>query len=141
MTTVLWAQWTVVWKIRNEVIHGKDEAMQRQQRQQEDLRRLRHVYTHKNLMEPSVQELLFDTVVEHEVLPAQLIQNWLSIHKDLVRHSVKLTMQRAIQVVRSIRTCFKTLGDTQHPANTHGQSQQDPSLDEPITTEFAAHLF
>jgi hypothetical protein len=46
ITTVLWAQWTWVWKIRNEVVHGKDEAMQCHQRQQEDLRRLRHIYIH-----------------------------------------------------------------------------------------------
>ena len=141
MTTVLWAQWTKVWKFRNEVIHGKDEAMQRQQRQQEDIRRLRHVYTQRNLMEPCVQELLFDTVGEHEQLSPHSIRNWLSIHEDLVRHSVKMAMQRAITGVRSIRTYFTNSGTNHCPTDTtHGPSQEDEILAATIITEFAAHI-
>jgi hypothetical protein len=84
-------------------------------------------------MEPSVQELLFDTVEEHEQLPSNSIRNWLSIHENLVRHSVKATMKRAIRGVRNIRNYFTKLEVT-------GQSREAQTSDENITTEFAAHL-
>ena len=85
--------------------------MQGQKRLQEDIRRLRHVYTQQKLMEPSVRELLFDTVEEHEQRPSHSIRNWLAIHEDLVRHtSEKATMKRAIRGVRSICTYFTKLG-------------------------------
>ena len=106
ITSVLWAQWTIVWALRNAVIHGKDEISRRQRREQEDLRQLRQLYSQKQLLEPSVQNLLFETVEEHEQLPAYSINNWLAIHAGLLKQSVQQASARAIQGVRSIRHYF-----------------------------------
>ena len=107
ITTILWAQWTVVWALRNAVIHGKDELARRQRQEQEDLRQLRQMYSQKQLMEPRVQNLLFETVEEHEQLPANSIHNWLAIHVGLVQQSIKQVSTRAIQGVRSICHYFQ----------------------------------
>jgi len=92
ITTVLWAQWTLVWALRNAVIQGKDKITHRQCREQEDLRQLRELYSQRQL-----QDLLFDTVEEHEQLPVHSIHNWIAIHATLVQQSIKLVSTRAIQ--------------------------------------------
>ena len=112
ITTVLWAQWTLVWALRNAVIHGKDEITRRRCREQEDLRQLQQMYSQRPLMEPRVQDLLFDTVEEHEQLPAHLIHNWIAIHATLVQQSIKQASARAIQGVLSIRNYFQPSQDT-----------------------------
>ena len=107
ITTVLWAQWTLVWALRNAVIHGKDELTRRRCREQEDLRQLRHMYSQRPLMEPRVQDLFFDMVDQHEQLPPHSIHNWIAIHASLVQQSIKQASDRAIQGVLSIRQYFQ----------------------------------
>jgi hypothetical protein len=106
ITTVLWKQWTELWQLRNEVVHGRDEQERRSKQEKDNLRKLRHIYSQREFMEPSVQELLFDDIQDHEKLPAYAIQNWLAVHESVFVHSVKQVTRRAIQGVRNIRSYF-----------------------------------
>ena len=124
ITTVLWAQWTLVWALRNAVIHGKDEITRRRCREQEDLRQLRHMYSQRPLMEPRVQDLFFDTVDEHEQLPPHSIHNWIAIHAALVQQSIKQASDRAIQGVLSIRQYFQP-----RTINTQGHRPSPKAVD------------
>lgn len=138
ITTTLWAQWTVVWTLRNAVIHGKDEITRRERQEQEDLRRLRKLYSQRHLMEPRVQDLFFDSIIEHEQLSAHAIHNWLAIHVDLARMSMKQVTTRAIQGVPSIRQYFPST----KPQNSDAQVQISDEDTQPEigTKQFAAHL-
>jgi hypothetical protein len=110
ITTVLWSRWTELWKLRNDVVHGRDAQERQQQRTQEkeNLRKLRHIYSTREFMEPSIQELLFDKVTEHEKLPSQSIHNWLAVHEDIFNQSIKKAAHQAMQGVRNIKSYFTT---------------------------------
>jgi hypothetical protein len=71
ITTVLWSRWTELWKLRNDVVHGRDAQERQRNQEKENLRKLRHIYSIREFMEPSIQELLFDEVTDHEQLPSQ----------------------------------------------------------------------
>lgn len=142
ITKVLWAQWTLVWAQRNAVIHGHDETTRRQCREQEDLRQLRQMYSQRELMEPRVQELLFDTVEEHEQLPAHSIHNWITIHSSLIQQSIQHVSDRAIHGVRSIRTYFPAPSIIHSPDKDKQVTtsvEEDPKSAH-HTTQSAAHL-
>ena len=123
ITTLLWTQWTVVWKIRNEVIHGKDEQDRRKKQEQENLRKLRKIYSQRELIKPRVQELLFDEISEHETMSALSIKNWLAVHKTIFIASIKQAPRRAIQGVRSIKSYFRTSTTSNPPL-----SREPPAL-------------
>lgn len=106
ITTVLWKQWSTLWRLRNEVVHGRDEQDRRRQKEKENMRKLRHIYSQREFMEPSVQELLFDNIQDHEKLPSYAIQNWLAVHESVFAHSIKQVTRCAIQGVRNIRSYF-----------------------------------
>ena len=76
----LWTQWTTVWSIRNNDVHGSD-AIARQQAITREVRRdLRSIYDTRSHMEPSAQALLFDTLEEHMTQPTWVIKKWMAIH-------------------------------------------------------------
>jgi hypothetical protein len=112
ITTVLWTQWTALWQLRNEVIHGRNSMERQQQKEKETLRKLRHVYSQREFMEPSVQNLLFDDINDHEKMPPYALQNWLSVHEAVILQSIKSVSRRAIQGVRSIKSYFTAAPQT-----------------------------
>lgn len=124
---VLWEQWYKVWVQRNAVIHGHDQATRARQQQKLDNQRLESIYQSKHLMEPSVQDLLFDTIDEHRQQRSHsTIHNWLSIHETTFIQSVKNVSKRAIQGVRSIKSFF--------PIQKHRDQQQEFPNSQQITS-------
>ena len=65
----IWTQWCLLWQLRNQVIHGRNTQDRQRKQDEANLRKLRKIYSQREFLEPSVQELLFDTVQEHKVLP------------------------------------------------------------------------
>jgi hypothetical protein len=108
----VWDKWYTLWKQRNQrnqELHGCD-AKTRAESERIDVRhQLRGIYHHKHHMEPRVQELLFDNVEQHYAVPTAITRNWLAIDTGLVRESMRRVKVKAIQGVRSIRTCFAPL--------------------------------
>ena len=93
--------------MRNSVIHGHNQESRAKHQREIDTQRLHSIYQSRHLMEPSVQELLFPTIEEHQhSRGATAIHNWLSIHETTFIQSVKNVSKRAIQGVRSIKTYF-----------------------------------
>ena len=126
----LWDQWYKVWTMRNSVIHGHDQESRAKHQREIDTQRLHSIYRSRHLMEPSVQELLFPTIEEHQhSRGATAIHNWLSIHETTFIQSVKNVSKRAIKGVRSIKTYFaarkppatSALGSHQDMADTANQ--------------------
>ena len=103
----LWDQWLKIWTIRNKAIHGHDRETREKHQIEVDIQRLQTIYKQRRQLEPSVQELLFDTLEEHQrTRGPQAIRNWLSITEPVVMQSLKNVAKRALQGVRSIRTYF-----------------------------------
>ena len=136
----LWDQWHKVWTMRNSVIHGHDQATRAQHQREVDMRRLQSVYQSRHLMEPSVEEILFSTIDEHQRLRGPTaIHNWLSIHETTFIQSVKNVSKRAIQGVRSIKTYFAPRSSLDTPTGDHHKptdtttTQHQKNIKRPLT--------
>ena len=71
ITTVIWKQWMELRKLRNKVVHGRNEQECRRSQEKENLQKFSHIHSqHEEFMEYSVQELLFDDIQDHEKLPS-----------------------------------------------------------------------
>ncbi|KAI2494428.1 hypothetical protein MHU86_20111 [Fragilaria crotonensis] len=73
--TVIWEQWYALWKMRNEDVHGKDEATRIIAERREVTRRLSAIYDQRQHMEPSAQSLLYPDIRNHLEQPPWVIQN------------------------------------------------------------------
>jgi hypothetical protein len=125
--SVLWSQWYKVWVQRNAAIHGHDQASRALKQQQTDAHRLQSIYQSRHLLEPSVQDLLFDTIEEHQQSRSHsTIHNWLSIHETTFIQSVKQASKKAIQGVRSIKSYFQAqpARDPQNGNTPHHTTQR-----------------
>jgi hypothetical protein len=70
----IWKQWRLVWKLRNESLHGKDTV---------------EIYDLRSQMEPSVQSLLCTDIHQHLLKPTWATTNWLHIHVPLFQASLR----------------------------------------------------
>lgn len=70
-------------------------------------RQLDQIYQLQHMMEPSIQDLLYDTPEDHQLQQLHITRNWLAQHSVLFKESVQRVKKRAIQGVRSIRSYFQ----------------------------------
>jgi hypothetical protein len=119
--TTVWEQWALVWTMRNADIHGHNEDTRSRQRDRLNRQRLETIYEKKMQMEPSIRDLLYNTVEEHMQHSQRTVQNWLAVHEETIAQSIKHAATRAIQGMRSIRSFFRDR-DTQ--STNHSQSTQ-----------------
>ncbi len=105
--TVIWEQWYALWKMRNEDVHGKDEATRIIAERREVTRRLTAIYDQRQHMEPSAQSLLYPDIRNHLEQPPWVIQNWININGPVFMNSLRtVKTKKAIQNVTSIRMYF-----------------------------------
>jgi acid phosphatase class B len=102
----LWAQWFIVWELRNKDLNGATVTAKTRGDREEVKRMLREIYNLRNRMEPSVQQILCRDITDHFVKPLWFNKNWLAVHGPIVKQSVKRAKKKAIQGVRSIRQYF-----------------------------------
>jgi hypothetical protein len=107
LSSCLLDQWFEVWKLRNQDVHGNDAHTRDVAARKEVEWRLRALYALKDQMEPSVQELFYETMEEHFVHTLSHNQNWLAIHEPLGVISIRKVRAKAIQGVPSIRRFFQ----------------------------------
>ncbi len=110
--TLIWEQWYEVWKLRNDDVHGKDDATRLVAERREVTRQLAAIYSQRRLMEPSFQDLLFPDIQQHLEQPTWVIRNWLTIRAPGFATSIRAATARAIQNVRSIRSYFNPVWET-----------------------------
>jgi hypothetical protein len=132
----LWDQWYKVWTMRNSAIHGHDQESRAKHQKEVDTRRLQSIYQSRHLMEPSVQDLLFPTLEEHQQARGPTaIHNWLSIHETTFIQSVKNGSRRAIQGVRSIKTYFAARLPASSTDANHRETEAHSSNNNPHHTK------
>ena len=73
LITLLWEQWYIVWKIRNEDVHGKDMSSRAAAEKKEVTRQLGEIYDLSNQMEPSARALLCADIRAH-------LEHWNNLH-------------------------------------------------------------
>jgi hypothetical protein len=102
----IWDGWQTVWNIRNEVIHGHDQASRRRIQRQEVEIKIRAIYNERDLLLPDDQDHLFDNVETHLSHSTHSLQNWINTYQGMFSESISRAKRRALQGVRSIRTYF-----------------------------------
>jgi hypothetical protein len=99
---VIWAQWFLLWEMRNRDLHGADTSSRAKAARAAVEYSLREIYDMRTHMEPSVQALLCKDITSHYTKSIGYNQNWLAVYGPLVRASIKRAKDRAIQNVRPI---------------------------------------
>ena len=103
----IWKAWDRRWAARNKAVHGHNATTRQQAIRREVQRQLDTIYQQKGMMEPSVQELLYDSPEDHQLRSLHTTRNWLAQHTAVFKESIKRVRTRAIQGVRSIRSYFQ----------------------------------
>ena len=109
-TTVLskiWEEWTSIWNIRNQVIHGHDQTSRLNIQRLEAETELRAIYDERELLLPADQDHLFDDVNTHLAYSTNSIRNWLNTYQGLFTDSISKAKKRALDGVHSIRSYFQ----------------------------------
>ena len=102
----IWNQWSLLWSMQNQDVHGADEATPRQIEREIVAREL---HDSKHLMEPRVQALLPSDMYQHFSQSTRLNKNWLHIHGPTMRESMKRAKDLAIRGTRSLRSFFNPI--------------------------------
>ena len=100
---ILWDQWRLVWEARNKDLHGADAHQRALAEEREVHRDLRDLYDLRARLDPQVQAMMYDDIVEHYSRPTWFNQNWIAIHGPLIRDNLKRAAERAKSGMNSIR--------------------------------------
>jgi hypothetical protein len=103
----IWEEWTLIWTIRNQVIHGHDQISRPNIQCLEAETELRAIYEDRELLLPADQDHIFDDVNTHLAYSTNSIQNWLNTYQGLFTDSISKAKKRALDGVRSIRSYFQ----------------------------------
>jgi hypothetical protein len=106
LVTSIWDEWHKVWTIRNEVIHGHDQASRRHIQRLEAEHDLQAIYNDRDHLLPADQDHLFDDVETHLTHSTTTIRNWMKVYGGMFTDSISRAKQRATLGVRSIRSYF-----------------------------------
>lgn len=113
---------------RNDTIHGHDSRMRVEKMHQRDAQRLHNIYDIREQMEPSVRELLFETVEDQQNHCSKAaIHNWLAIHESTFIQSAKNVAKRALYGVRSIQSYFHKLDGSKRTVK-HSKSRSKSAV-------------
>jgi hypothetical protein len=102
----LWKHWRVLWKQRNNDVHGHDASASVQAEKRDVKRQLEQIYKARSQLEPSVQSLLHRDIHQHLQQPSWVVKNWLNINTPLFQTSIRRARKNATRGMRSIRTYF-----------------------------------
>ena len=106
---VLWDQWRIVWRMRNEAVHGHDAATRASAERAATDRELREVYDQRQHLEPHVASLLHQEEHEHRSRSRATNKNWLAVNLPIIRRSVSRVKKRSARGMQSLRTYFASV--------------------------------
>ena len=78
VTTKIWREWYKIWEVRNQVVHGHDQATKQTAKRATAIRELSIVYSRRLQLLPKDRDHLFPTLAEHASQSTHQIVNWLN---------------------------------------------------------------
>jgi hypothetical protein len=113
LTILLWDQWRKVWKVRNQEVHGHDDAERASAERANLASELREVYDQRHNLEPQVEALLHQNEHDHMRRPPSINRNWLAVNLPIIRRSVRRVKKRSARGMQSLKSYFTaTASDT-----------------------------
>ena len=110
--TAIWAQFEVIWKLRNEVIHGHDSHSRGLIRRQTAEFQLKSIYDRRAEYLPRDRKVLFESIDQHLQLPTTAILNWVIIHQPMFSDSRIQFRKNSTTGVREITHYFPLSEET-----------------------------
>lgn len=108
----IWKQWMVLWKARNDLVHGKNLTTQKEANRRRTEAELTAIYDRREQLEPEYQSLLYRNMQDHiQRHPHYTTRNWVNTNAPILRESLRRAKRRAISGVRSIRSYFAPVRD------------------------------
>jgi hypothetical protein len=98
----IWEEWTLIWNIGIQVIHGHDQTSRLNIQCLEAETELRAIYDDRKLLLPADQDHLFDDVNTHLAYSTNSIQNWLNTYQGFFTDSISKAKKCALDGVCSI---------------------------------------
>ena len=83
----IWKQWTILWKIRNELVHGSNNTTRQAAHRDHTNRELSRIYDQREHLESATQQLLFPEINEHLQRPHWVTRNWIAINTPILRRA------------------------------------------------------
>lgn len=105
----VWDRWYVLWRSRNQEIHGHDERTRQEASKRKVRQELHEIYQNRSMYDTNVQNLLHQDAEEHARQPLRITKNWIAINKPIFRESYNRVKKRAGQGMKSIREYFQVL--------------------------------
>ena len=107
---VMWDQWRLVWRMRNEAVHCHDAATRASAERAATDRNLREVlYDQRQHLEPHVASLLHQDEHERRSRSRETNQNWMAVNLAIIRRSVRRVKKRSARGMQSLRTYFTSV--------------------------------
>ena len=103
----IWKQWMILWKARNDLVHGINMTAQNEANRRRTEDELRTIYDQREQLEPEYQSLLYSEAQDHiQRHRHHTTRNWINTNGPILRESLRRAKRRAISGVRSIRSYF-----------------------------------
>lgn len=103
----IWHQFSVLWKDRNEVIHGRDNATRNQAERRVIELKIKKVYSNRDKLLPEDQDLLMDSVDRHLEVSTTRLVNWYNTFEPVFCASFAESKRRATSRTLPITTYFR----------------------------------
>jgi hypothetical protein len=107
----IWDTWLILWKARNAIIHGKDDASRRAAEVTMIRRRIQLVYALESRVEPILASV-FNTPLD--VLWTKgltFLKNWLAVYEKRLYDSADRQRARDVRGMRPLETYFGHIDD------------------------------
>jgi hypothetical protein len=135
--TILWSQFFLLWKSRNEAVHGHDITSQNQARKRH--LRLEMEFLHEQrdkVLACDKHAFVGDTPEElnHflEISTASHVQNWIHIWKPRIVYSIQSAKELSLKGVRTLSSYFASTSDeTPRPINDRSHRTARPRTRQP----------
>jgi hypothetical protein len=103
----IWKQWMILWKARNDLVHGINMTAQNEANRRRTEDELRTIYDQREQLEPEYQSLLYSEAQDHiQRHRHHTPRNWINTNGPILRESLRRAKRRALSGVRSIRSYF-----------------------------------
>ena len=112
LISVMWDQWYVLWEDRNQDLHGRDAQTRQSKLRQDVQRQLGEIYSQQQFMDPNVRSLLLRDPDAHTMQSLHVTVNWLRTNTPIFKENIKKVRRMALQGVRSIRTYFRPVSNS-----------------------------
>jgi hypothetical protein len=106
MISYVFAEWVLLWKARNDAVHGDNTSTRAQAKHSQAIRELEILYSFRDQVLQRDRSLYFPSLEFHMEQPTRSLRPWLNLYRDLLLHSLKEATFKSLMHVRPTTNYF-----------------------------------